>query len=166
MNVLRSNEGAGDKMHDREDSDDDEVPQSFMIETTQKPGASKGKQRDDGTVGSGSRKPLHSVARRKASTQNPGPGLPMPVSIPPRPSEVDDSDRTPRTSNFEQKSTSPNSSNTRRTAFSGGLNDEQKAMWNWHNNIYNLDAFLQEIYAYYEGKGIYSIALSKGLNLL
>ncbi len=31
---------------------------------------------------------------------------------------------------------------------------------------YNLDAFLQEVYSYYEGKGIYSIALSRGLNLL
>ncbi|CAE6504880.1 unnamed protein product [Rhizoctonia solani] len=46
-----------------------------------------------------------------------------------------------------------------------GLDDYERALWNWFN-VYNLDAFLQEVYAYYEGKGIYCIALSKGLNLL
>jgi autophagy-related protein 9 len=46
-----------------------------------------------------------------------------------------------------------------------GLDDYEKALWNWVN-VYNLDAFLQEVYYYYEGKGIYSIALSRGLNLL
>ena len=46
-----------------------------------------------------------------------------------------------------------------------GLDDYEKALWNWIN-VYNLDAFLQEVYYYYDGKGIYSIALSRGLNLL
>jgi autophagy-related protein 9 len=46
-----------------------------------------------------------------------------------------------------------------------GLDEYEKALWNWVN-VYNLDAFLQEVYAYYEGNGIYSIALSRGLNLL
>jgi len=46
-----------------------------------------------------------------------------------------------------------------------GLDDYEKALWNWVN-VYNLDAFLQDVYSYYEGKGIYSIALSRGLNLL
>lgn len=46
-----------------------------------------------------------------------------------------------------------------------GLDDYEKALWNWVN-VYNLDAFLQEVYSYYEGKGIYCIALSRGLNLL
>ncbi|KAJ3491877.1 hypothetical protein NLJ89_g11297 [Agrocybe chaxingu] len=46
-----------------------------------------------------------------------------------------------------------------------GLDDYEKALWNWVN-VYNLDAFLQEVYYYYEGKGIYSIALARGLNLL
>ncbi|QRV99780.1 autophagy protein APG9 [Ceratobasidium sp. AG-Ba] len=46
-----------------------------------------------------------------------------------------------------------------------GMDDYERALWNWFN-VYNLDAFLQEVYAYYEGKGIYCIALSKGLNLL
>ena len=46
-----------------------------------------------------------------------------------------------------------------------GLDDHEKALWNWVN-VYNLDAFLQDAYYYYEGKGIFSIALSRGLNLL
>ena len=46
-----------------------------------------------------------------------------------------------------------------------GLDEHERALWNWVN-VYNLDAFLQEAYYYYEGKGIYSIALSRGLNLL
>ncbi|KDN37437.1 hypothetical protein RSAG8_10172, partial [Rhizoctonia solani AG-8 WAC10335] len=46
-----------------------------------------------------------------------------------------------------------------------GMDDYERALWNWFN-VYNLDAFLQEVYSYYEGKGIYCIALSKGLNLL
>ncbi|KAF8744430.1 Autophagy-related protein 9, partial [Rhizoctonia solani] len=46
-----------------------------------------------------------------------------------------------------------------------GMDNYERALWNWFN-VYNLDAFLQEVYAYYEGKGIYCIALSKGLNLL
>ena len=46
-----------------------------------------------------------------------------------------------------------------------GLDEYERALWDWVN-VYNLDAFLQEVYYYYEGKGIYSIALSRGLNLL
>ena len=46
-----------------------------------------------------------------------------------------------------------------------GLDEYERALWDWVN-VYNLDAFLQEAYYYYEGKGIYSIALSRGLNLL
>ncbi|KIY50798.1 APG9-domain-containing protein, partial [Fistulina hepatica ATCC 64428] len=47
----------------------------------------------------------------------------------------------------------------------GGLDAYEWALWNWVN-VVNLDSFLQEVYNYYEGKGIYSIALSRGLNLL
>ncbi|KAJ7510163.1 putative transmembrane protein [Mycena galericulata] len=46
-----------------------------------------------------------------------------------------------------------------------GLDAYERALWNWVN-VYNLDAFLQEVYYYYEGKGIYGIALARGLNLL
>lgn len=47
----------------------------------------------------------------------------------------------------------------------GGLNAKQKALWMWAN-VDNLDAFLQEVYAYYLGRGAICIALSRSLNLL
>ncbi|EJU05272.1 APG9-domain-containing protein [Dacryopinax primogenitus] len=46
-----------------------------------------------------------------------------------------------------------------------GLDAREMALWNWVN-VQNLDAYLQEVYAYYVGKGIYTIALTRGLNLL
>ncbi|KAF9008168.1 APG9-domain-containing protein [Hymenopellis radicata] len=46
-----------------------------------------------------------------------------------------------------------------------GADPIRLAYWHWVN-VSNLDAFLQDVYYYYEGKGIYSIALSRGLNLL
>ncbi|EIW84892.1 APG9-domain-containing protein [Coniophora puteana RWD-64-598 SS2] len=46
-----------------------------------------------------------------------------------------------------------------------GLDAYERALWKWVN-VYNLDAFLQDVYRYYEGKGIYSIALARGLNLI
>ncbi|CDU22285.1 related to ATG9-integral membrane protein required for Cvt and autophagy transport [Sporisorium scitamineum] len=47
----------------------------------------------------------------------------------------------------------------------GGLSAKQKALWMWAN-VDNLDAFLQEVYAYYVGRGVICIALSRSLNLL
>ncbi|CBQ69197.1 related to ATG9-integral membrane protein required for Cvt and autophagy transport [Sporisorium reilianum SRZ2] len=47
----------------------------------------------------------------------------------------------------------------------GGLSAKQKALWMWAN-VDNLDAFLQEVYAYYVGRGAICIALSRSLNLL
>ncbi|KAF8643869.1 hypothetical protein AX16_008885 [Volvariella volvacea WC 439] len=46
-----------------------------------------------------------------------------------------------------------------------GLDPHQRALWDWVN-VTNLDAFLQEVYNYYAGKGYWSIVLSRGLNLL
>ena len=53
----------------------------------------------------------------------------------------------------------------RMTANKSGLDDYQRALWNWVN-VEDLDGFLQEVYAYYKGKGIYCIALARVLNLL
>ena len=159
MNVLHPNIHKEDAMHEQES--DDEVPQSFMIETANRQTASKGKLNEASKAASDSRRPLHSVAGRKLPPLSPGQGLPPPVSTPPRPSEVDDSERTPRNiASGESLSTNPKESKPLR-----GLDDYEKALWNWVN-VYNLDAFLQDVYYYYEGKGIYSIALSRGLNLL
>ncbi|KAF9067555.1 autophagy protein Apg9-domain-containing protein [Rhodocollybia butyracea] len=137
------------------DSSDGEVPESFMIEaaTSKKPprkSPSKGKE-----TSRRRQQPLHSAPSRKIP-----PLLPThaSVSIPPRPSEVDaDNEQTPHAETFTDASERPKQMR--------GLDPYERALWNWVN-VYNLDAFLQEVYYYYEGKGIYSIALSRGLNLL
>ncbi|KAL4244893.1 Autophagy-related protein 9 [Abortiporus biennis] len=162
MNVLRPNIRRDDQKHEH-DSSDDEVPQDFMIETTsagmrKSPSAPSQVQSSSSSSkdkGKARQQPLYSTTRKAATT----PILPTAgVSIPPRPSELDideesDSPSRPlKESNFQPKPMR-------------GLDDYEKALWNWVN-VYNLDAFLQEAYYYYEGKGIYSIALSRGLNLL
>ncbi|KAK9468109.1 autophagy protein Apg9-domain-containing protein [Lipomyces arxii] len=46
-----------------------------------------------------------------------------------------------------------------------GLNDpRERALWKWAN-VENLDIFLQEVYEYYLGNGVYSITLSRMINL-
>ncbi|KAF9469255.1 putative transmembrane protein [Collybia nuda] len=169
MNILRPNIHQEDKIHEPESSDD-EVPQSFMIEAaaTHKPATSKGKVEDG--FQEGRRQALHSVTGRKLPPILPvtvGQELPS-VSIPRRPSEVDpdaDAERTPRNAAPSTKHNEPLVNYNRRSKSMRGLDEYEKALWNWVN-VYNLDAFLQEVYYYYEGKGIYSIALSRGLNLL
>lgn len=170
MNVLRPNIHQEDKIHEPESSDD-EVPQSFMIEAaSHKPAPSRGKAKDE-SGGGGRRQPLHSVTGRKLPPILPttaGQELPPSVSIPPRPSEVDadaDTEQTPRNPGPGAGFHEPLFDYNRRSKPMRGLDEYEKALWNWVN-VYNLDAFLQEVYYYYEGKGIYSIALSRGLNLL
>ena len=164
MNVLRPNIRRADPK-DGDESSDGEVPADFMIEASSPAAAAaasqrrasspaptktaKGKEREDRKA------PLY--ASRRASV--PKPILPTntadtPVSIPPRPSEINP-DPEPQSQPLRE---SP-------TRHMRGLDEHERALWNWVN-VYNLDAFLQEAYYYYEGKGIYSIALSRGLNLL
>ncbi|TBU35594.1 APG9-domain-containing protein [Dichomitus squalens] len=166
MNVLHPNIRRADPK-DGEESSDGEVPEDFMIEASSPAAAAaaaaqqrrttspqpqktaKGKERED------RKQPLY--ASRKASVQKPL--LPTttadaPVSIPPRPSEIN-VDPEPQSEPLHE---SP-------TKHIRGLDEHERALWNWVN-VFNLDAFLQEAYYYYEGKGIYSIALSRGLNLL
>ena len=159
MNILRPNIKQDDAQHEN-DSSDDEVPQDFMIEaapapssrklsspTTPRPPSYKGKERE------ARKQPPHATGRRPMP-----PILPTtttPVSIPPRPSELDVED---------DASTAP-PLHEQRPKQMRGLDAYERALWNWVN-VYNLDEFLQEAYYYYEGKGIYSIALSRGLNLL
>jgi len=47
----------------------------------------------------------------------------------------------------------------------GGMGAKERALWMWVN-VEDLDGFLQEVYVYYVGKGIYAIGLSRLLNLL
>ena len=45
------------------------------------------------------------------------------------------------------------------------VDPKEKAMWRWAN-VENLDNFLKDVYEYYMGNGIWSIMLSRALNLL
>ncbi|KAG5636822.1 hypothetical protein H0H81_006738 [Sphagnurus paluster] len=171
MNVLRPNIRKEDKMHEQESSDD-EVPQSFMIEAdSRKQASSKEKRREESSSGGGRRHALQSAAGRKLpppkSTYKPSQSQGPNISIPPRPSEVDadENEGTPRSTSSRAFNDTLPQYNTRQPKSMRGLDDYERALWNWVN-VYNLDAFLQEAYYYYEGKGIYSIALSRGLNLL
>lgn len=144
MDAIRPNVRERDRVH--EESSDDEVPQSFMIEGTshRKPAVTpkaKGKSKAHSTRSPRSKGPI-------LPTTN---DIPLHISMPPRPSDTE----TYPTANPSSQSHKP----------MRGLDEYERALWNWVN-VLNLDAFLQDVYAYYEGKGIYCIALSKGLNLL
>jgi autophagy-related protein 9 len=156
MNILRPNIRQQDKIYEQ-DSSDGEVPQSFMIEAQTKPssagtGRFKGKGRANPRT-----QPLNSIPSGRTLPpilSNPGhPPLPGPA----HPSDVS----SPADTHPPRSSPTPR----HRQSLSQGLDAYERALWNWVN-IYNLDAFLQEVYYYYEGKGIYSIALARGLNLL
>lgn len=135
--------------HRHDDSDDDEVPQSFMIEgKPNSPPVNKGKGK------ARRNRPLFSAPGRKL------PILPThtSVSIPPRPSEIDpEGAKTPRPPSPEGHARLNNPISS--------ADPVRLALWQWAN-VTNLDAFLQDVYYYYEGKGMFSIALARGLNLL
>ncbi|KAI0086343.1 APG9-domain-containing protein [Irpex rosettiformis] len=160
MNVLHPNIKQDDKNHANDDSDG-EVPQDFLIETPasgrvrkpQSPTTLRGSSHNGKEPAVTRQRPLYSTSRRITPPILPSNAA---VSIPPRPSELDAEETS---SNAARPLTEPKVKQFR------GLDDYERALWNWVN-VYNLDAFLQEAYYYYEGKGIYSIALSRGLNLL
>lgn len=123
------------------DSSDDEVPQSFMIE----PSHAKSSPRFT--------KNNRTSAKRHSSTK---PLLPISIedglSLPPRPSEIDPPTEVEPEVEIARKQMR-------------GLDAYERALWNWIN-VYDLDVYLQDVYRYYEGKGIISIALARGLHLL
>ena len=149
MNVLgRPNEHGQDQGRNDEDSDD-EIPQSFMVEAQRDPGSSAIATPTKGIKGKGMDK-----SRRRSSKR---PVLPIsvddaiPLKMPPRPSDIDGP---------MLREAQPEERKLLR-----GLDAYERALWNWVN-VYDLDVFLQDVYRYYEGKGIYCIALSRGLHLL
>jgi autophagy-related protein 9 len=163
-NVPRLNVQEGDHKHvrlDHSDSSDDEVPQSFMIEaSSSKPRRKSSKAKDRAKTKEISQQPSRPpLLSRGDSTR---PILPTTTrdiktiyaTPPPIPSEIDPPDQ------FPHGDSGPPQPRQMR-----GLDAYERALWNWVN-VYNLDAFLQEVYRYYQGKGIYCIALSRGLNLL
>ncbi len=138
--ILRPNVREDDRIQEESESDG-EVPQSFLIESPasrRAPLSRKGRTRDT----------RHAT---NATTHIDAPR----ISVPPRPSEIN-VERAPLT----RSPLTAGQSNPKR-----GLDAYERALWNWVN-VYNLDAFLQDVYLYYHGKGIYSIALRRGLNLL
>lgn len=150
MSPLRPNIRSEDRSYEQ-DTSDDEVPQSFMIEASRSPRKPLPSSASSPNRERFRSQPLHSTSARSLPREN-YPSLP--VSIPPRPSELDvDVPQQPP----------PDQSTSQKPL--RGLDAYERALWNWVN-VYNLDAFLQEIYLYYEGKGIYSIALARGLNIL
>ena len=163
MSILHPNIHKEDKIHER-DSSDDEVPPSFLIEATSHPIApSQSEEQPNHRRGQA----LYSTEGRKLPPTSPKivskSKSKSPALTPPR-SRTSDLNEEPipgesNYSSFRQGSLFRHHKPMR------GLDDYEKALWNWVN-VYNLDAFLQEVYYYYEGKGIYSIALARGLNLL
>lgn len=150
MNPLRPNIRREDKPYEQ-DVSDDEVPQSFMIEASRSPHKPSPSTANSSNKGKGRSQPLHSTSARSHARQD-YPAIPP--SMPLRPSEMDVD--VP----LQPPPNQPTSPKPLR-----GLDAYERALWNWVN-VYNLDAFLQEVYLYYEGKGIYSIALARGLNIM
>lgn len=140
MTVLRRLDEPQDSPRDNESSDD-EVPQSFMIEPTHAKSSPRFTKRSKAT------------GKHRSSTR---PLLPVSnedgLSLPPRPSEID-----PPTEAEPEEETARKQMR--------GLDAYERALWNWVN-VYDLDVYLQDVYRYYEGKGIISIALARGLHLL
>lgn len=169
MGILHPNIHKEDKIHER-DSSDDEVPPSFLIEAASRPIVSSQSSEQPQKQDRGRGQALYSTEGRKLPPTSPkvvskskskSPYTPSPVSTPPRPTELNEETITEEFNSTSPRQDSPYGHHKPMR----GLDDYEKALWNWVN-VYNLDAFLQEVYYYYEGKGIYSIALARGLNLL
>jgi len=138
--MLRPNVREDDRIQEEESDSDGEVPQSFLIESP----ASR-------------RAPLSRTGRARDTRHAPKATAPVDaprISVPPRPSEINVEHQPTRSPSMVPPPTPKR-----------GLDAYDRALWNWVN-VYNLDAFLQDVYLYYHGKGIYSIALKRGLNLL
>ena len=168
MGILHPNIHKEDKIHERESSDD-EVPPSFLTEATSHPMASSQTADQPQKQDHGRGQALYSTEGRILPPR--APTLPKYVSTTSKP--VSPVSTSPRPSGLVEEpilegvshSSPPQDPPYRNHKPMRGLDDYEKALWNWIN-VYNLDAFLHEVYYYYDGKGIFSIALSRGLNLL
>ncbi|KAG9012557.1 autophagy protein atg9 [Tulasnella sp. 427] len=143
-----------------EPEDEGEVPNSFFLESASARDRKKTARGSKAVADSATSSPKSRSSKRSRRAHAKESSYPNAerLSKPPRPSELDD--RPVMEGDAQGTATAFASTRPQR-----GLDEYQKAMWNWVN-AYNLDAYLQEVYAYYTGKGIYCIALSRGLNLL
>ena len=113
---------------DGDDDDDGEVPQSFMIEARRPRNSSRDRR-------SGKPKsPTH--ARQSPRTTFLGGGTKQQISMPPRPSDLQ--------SAADFALPLPNTVPVQSQTPKRGLDEYERALWNWVN-VYNLDAFLQEV---------------------
>lgn len=125
-----------DEGGDTEPEEDNDVPQSFFLE-------SAGRKPSRPSSSSSRRAMKQSKrSRRPASGATPSSDR---LSKPPRPSEIDG----PSVLDSDQAGTSTAYATTRPQR---GLTPQQQALWNWVN-VYNLDAYLQEVIALGTSRG-------------
>lgn len=124
--------------------DEDEVPESLLLE-------------DDQRV---RRSPLPKPLQGKP------PGLPLPVSGPSsRVGKVHWDTARDRQRLYQDELPRRRVPPARPLATALAVDPAEKAMWKW-SNIEDLDNFLTDVYDYYLGNGVWSIMLSRTLNLL
>lgn len=126
---------AEDGSEDNSEDEDDEIPPSFLIEAVPRKHAATASNnaRSPGRRGVGSLRPLTSIRRDSAESQPQGVRQPA-FSVPLRPSEMDAS--------IHGELPRPNSTPAPKQM--RGLDAYERALWNWVN-VYNLDAYLQEV---------------------
>jgi len=130
--------------------EDDNVPESLLLEGGRLSGAAAGQ-----------------VGRRHRPGA-PSEDLPPPV---PGPSTQDvktqwESARTVQPLHGDEPGAAAASQQSRRARSNALIADpKEREMWRW-TNVQNLDVFLTDVYAYYRDHGIWSILLSRTLNLL
>jgi autophagy-related protein 9 len=104
-----------------ESSDEDEVPQSFLIEANSAPIAQPTRQEKVQTA--------KSTPRRSTTSKQTAPILPT---------HHESLDR-------QQQAPHPARPTDASRPFSSGLDNKERALWNWVN-VYNLDAYLQDVF--------------------
>ena len=116
--------------------------------------------------------PLDHGARRIASMNETDGDVPQSLlfedelqQLPPRPSENTHLPRRPQRSDQVIDQTQFPQQAIPRSHVPGFLSPKEQALWRWAN-VENLDTFLKDVYDYFIGNGIYSLILSKILNLL
>lgn len=130
----RATSSAGDEqVTEPEEEEEDAVPQSFLIEAAPRKSsaASTSQSRRE------ERRAARSMRKSNRHTSSTAPGAQPQLSKPPRPSELDG----PAVMAAGASDTTTAFASTRSQK---GLDDYQKALWNWVN-VYNLDAYLQEV---------------------
>ncbi|KAG8834442.1 autophagy protein atg9 [Serendipita sp. 399] len=156
------------------DASDEEVPHSFMVETSpnsrRRSSGQPSRSHRSRTTRSRSQRNRAVASSSLLPTTHP---IHMSTRIP-HPDDIEEEDEE------EQNAALPSSPagsskgankgkgkprSRKNETTRGGLDEHQQALWRWVN-VYNLDEYLQEVYHYYANSGFTSIALSRVLNLL